>query len=115
MHDVVRRLAPGSVVAWDSAVGKRSFSYVAFLAQNHMFYTTATELNTYVPQVLTREEFANLIEAEGVPLYLAIDWQVQDVDPSSQFRAPVAWSKQWGQSQGQAIHDALLQLEEPKP
>jgi hypothetical protein len=79
MRDVIGRLRPGHVVSWTSTVGLRSYSYVGYYAENNMIYTTATEFNTFVPQTMTLDEFANLIESEGVSLYLATKWEVQDV------------------------------------
>lgn len=88
MHDVVRRLQPGHVVSWSTTSGR--YTYIAFVATNRMVYTTATSENTYVPQVMTLTEFANLLDNEGASLFLATNWEVQDAIASSVPSAPPA-------------------------
>lgn len=78
MHDVIRRLQPGHVVSWRDDSGRRGFDYVGYVATNKLLYTTATDLNTSVPQTMTLTEFANYLENIGAALFLATDWQVQD-------------------------------------
>jgi hypothetical protein len=78
MYDVVERIAPGHVVSWTQPGLRQDFTYVAYLAPNEMFYTTATEHNDHVAQVLTRLELAELLTNGNFTLYLAVKWEAED-------------------------------------
>lgn len=71
-HDLVRKLNPGDTISWTDMTGR--FTYVGYMTRSREIYTTATEHNTYVPQVISSQELANLLDHEGVALFKVSQW-----------------------------------------
>ena len=85
MRDVLERFTPGHVISWslqNRKPGGRTFTYVAFLSDTGFWYTTATDINPFVPMMLDTDELATLLENLGVrTVFLATNWEGEDISP----------------------------------